>query len=98
MVLDPLRLAHWVGELVRIPSVNPAQAGPKAGVPGERALALALADRLGGLGGRVELEDVCDGRPNVYARFPGRSERLAVLDVHTDTVTVEHMTDDPFDG
>jgi acetylornithine deacetylase/succinyl-diaminopimelate desuccinylase-like protein len=98
MVLDPLRLAHWVGELVRIPSVNPAHAGPKAGAPGERALALELADRLAGLGGEVELEDVCEGRPNVYARFPGRSPRLAVLDVHTDTVTVEHMVDDPFDG
>jgi acetylornithine deacetylase/succinyl-diaminopimelate desuccinylase-like protein len=98
MDLDPLRLAHRVGELVRIPSVNPAQAGPKAGEPGERALAVHLADRLAGLGGEVELEEVCDARPNVYARFPGRTDRLAVLDVHTDTVTVEHMTDDPFDG
>ena len=27
-----------------------------------------------------------------------RAQRLVVLDVHTDTVTVEHMTDPPFDG
>ena len=30
--------------------------------------------------------------------FAGRTDRLVVLDVHTDTVTVEHMTDPPFDG
>jgi acetylornithine deacetylase/succinyl-diaminopimelate desuccinylase-like protein len=70
-----------------------------AGPIGERALALHLADRFTRLGAsEVVLDDVVDDRPNVYARFPGRTERLVVLDVHTDTVSVEHMTDPPFDG
>ena len=48
--------------------------------------------------GMAHLDEVLDGRPNVYGWFPGRSDRLVVIDVHTDTVTVEHMTDPPFDG
>lgn len=95
-------LASAVAELVRIPSVNPLQSGPiaeRAGPIGERALAHHLAERFGEVGADdVVLDEVVDGRPNVYARFDGRTDRLVVLDVHTDTVTVEHMTDPPFDG
>src|SRR5690606_3925895 len=95
-------LAESVAALVRIPSVNPLQGGPRAaaaGPIGERAIALHLATRFEELGAsEVVLDDVVDDRPNVYAFFPGRTERLVVLDVHTDTVTVEHMTDPPFDG
>jgi len=96
------QLAESVARLVRIPSVNPLQAGPVSGEhgsDGERALAEHLASRFDELGAsEVVLHDVVDGRPNVYGFFPGRTERLVVLDVHTDTVTVEHMTDPPFDG
>src|SRR4051812_2942428 len=92
------RLVHWLSSLVRIPSVNPLHAGPKAGLPGERALAVALAGWFEALGARVELVDVVDDRPNVYAFVAGRSDRLVVLDVHTDTVSVEHMVEEPFDG
>ena len=69
-----------------------------AGTPGERAIALALAGWLEGFGAQVEVSDVADGRPNVYGLVPGRTERLVVLDVHTDTVSVEHMVEEPFDG
>lgn len=100
--VNPSRLAHWVSALVRIPSVNPLHDGPKLATvapPGERPLAEALAGWLTDQGAEwVELHDVVDGRPNVYGYFPGRSDRLAVLDVHTDTVTVENMVGDPFDG
>lgn len=96
------QLAESVARLVRIPSVNPLQAGPistEHGSDGERAVAEHLAERFDALGAsEVVLHDVLDGRPNVYGFFPGRTERLVVLDVHTDTVTVEHMTDPPFDG
>ena len=96
------QLAESVAELVRIPSVNPLQGGLLAGAAGplgERAIAEHLANRFETLGaGEVVLDDVLDGRPNVYGCFPGRTDRLVVLDVHTDTVTVEHMTDPPFDG
>jgi acetylornithine deacetylase/succinyl-diaminopimelate desuccinylase-like protein len=99
MDLSPDRLAIWVSRLVQVPSVNPLQAGPRAGVPGERALAHLLAAEFTRLGAReVVLDTVVDDRPNVYGVFPGRTDRLVVLDVHTDTVTVENMVDDPFDG
>lgn len=93
------QLASWVARLVQIPSVNPLHQGPSSGVIGERALAEFLAGAFRGLGAsEVVLDEVVDGRPNVYAVFSGRSDRLVVLDVHTDTVTVENMTDPPFDG
>lgn len=99
MIPDAAQVAEWLGRLVRIPSVNPNQTGPKAGTPGEKAIAQALADDFEALGATVELYEVTeDGRPNVYATIPGHTDRLVVLDVHTDTVSVEHMTDDPFDG
>lgn len=95
-------LATAVAELVRIPSVNTMHGGPRAeaaGPLGERAIAEHLAHRFDQLGAdEVVLHEVHDGRPNVYGFFRGRTERLVVLDVHTDTVTVEHMTDPPFDG
>jgi succinyl-diaminopimelate desuccinylase len=102
MDVTPDELADAVATLVRIPSVNPLQGGPRAeaaGPLGERALAEHLAAEFTRLGAdEVVLDEAAPGRPNVYGRFPGRSDRLVVLDVHTDTVTVEHMTDPPFDG
>jgi acetylornithine deacetylase/succinyl-diaminopimelate desuccinylase-like protein len=93
------RLAEWVSRFVRIPSVNPLHSGVKSGAPGERAMAEAVADCASGLGaGEVVLHDVVDDRPNVYAVVPGHTDDVVVLDVHTDTVTVEHMIEDPFDG
>ncbi|MBO4163272.1 M20 family metallopeptidase [Micromonospora antibiotica] len=102
MDLDGRVLAEAVAELVRIPSVNPLHTGPRAeehGPVGEGAIARHLADRFDRCGAaEVVLDEVRPDRPNVYGRFPGRSDRLVVLDVHTDTVAVEHMTDPPFDG
>ena len=96
------QLADSVAALVRIPSVNPLHTGPRAtaaGPIGERPIAEYLAARFRQLGAtEVLLDEVLDGRPNVYGWFPGRTDRLVVIDVHTDTVTVEHMTDPPFDG
>jgi acetylornithine deacetylase/succinyl-diaminopimelate desuccinylase-like protein len=102
MHIDPLRLAESVAALVRIPSVNPLHGGRRAeaiGLLGEDAIAHHIGVRCEQLGAdEVVLDEVLDDRPNVYARFPGRTDRLVVLDVHTDTVSVEHMTDPPFDG
>lgn len=93
-----LDIAQRVGDLVRIPSVNPLQAGPKSGDDGERSMAVWLADQADSLGADVTLHDVVDGRCNVYAQFAGQTNRTITVDVHLDTVGVEHMTDDPFDG
>ncbi|MEM7095741.1 MAG: M20/M25/M40 family metallo-hydrolase [Actinomycetota bacterium] len=98
VMTEPLTLAERVGDLVRIPSVNPLQAGPKSGLDGERSLSAWMADRADAMGAEVVTDDVEDGRSNVYARFPGESDRVVTVDVHLDTVGVEHMTDDPFDG
>lgn len=96
---DPSRRrVDLLTELVGINSVNPGQAGERSGLGGERDLAERVADRAVGLGADVRLDEVEPDRPNVYARFPGRSDRVVAIDVHLDTVGVEHMEGDPFDG
>jgi acetylornithine deacetylase/succinyl-diaminopimelate desuccinylase-like protein len=95
---DPIAIAERVAELVRIPSVNPLHAGPKSGDEGEVALGEWMATRAADLGADVTVEDILDGRHNVYARFEGESDHAITVDVHLDTVGVEHMTVDPFDG
>lgn len=92
------RLAEWLSRIVKIPSVNPAQAGPHAGTPGEGQLAAQLAKWFEELGGEVHTEEVLSGRPNVYAIWRGRSDRWAAVDTHMDTVGVEQMSGDPFSG
>lgn len=92
------RAADWLSRLVRIPSVNPAQAGPRAGVPGEAAISAQVAEWFRELGGEVEVREVLPGRPSVYGIWRGTTDRWAAVDVHTDTVSVEQMTDPPFDG
>jgi acetylornithine deacetylase/succinyl-diaminopimelate desuccinylase-like protein len=102
MELSAADLAESVAELVRIPSVNPLHTGEKAragGEIGEANIAGHLADQFTALGANeVVLDEAAPGRPNVYGFFAGRTDRLVVLDVHMDTVTVEHMTQEPFDG
>lgn len=92
------QIITWLQRLVAIPSVTPEQAGPRAGVPGEGAIATALAEWFTALGGEVYSEDVLPGRPNVYGIWRGRSQRWAALDIHTDTVGVEQMPGDPFNA
>jgi acetylornithine deacetylase/succinyl-diaminopimelate desuccinylase-like protein len=90
--------AGWLSKLVQIPSVTPAQAGPRSGEPGEAAIADALARWFTQLGGEVHVDEVYPGRPNVYGIWQGQGTCWAAVDVHTDTVGVEQMTGDPFDG
>ena len=96
------RMADMVAALVRVPSVNPLHGGPQAaeaGPVGEAEIARFVADQLRRVGAvNVVLDEVVTGRPNVYGTVRGRTNRLVVIDVHTDTVSVEHMTDPPFDG
>ena len=91
-------IAERVAEIVRIPSVNPLHAGPVSGDGAERELTDWLANHTEALGAQVIVDHVEDNRSNVYARFDGSSDRAVTIDVHLDTVGVEHMTDDPFDG
>lgn len=90
--------------MVAVNSVNPEQAGPKSGPGGEYELANWIADRAGDMGADVRLDEVIPDRPNVYCMFSGSgsegtgSRKTVCIDVHLDTVGVEHMTDEPFDG
>lgn len=91
-------LADWLSKLVQIPSVNPTQVGPKAGVPGEAAMSEAVARWFEAFGAQVQTEEVYPNRRNVYGIWRGQTSRWIALDVHMDTVGVEQMGDDPFSG
>ena len=91
-------IANWLSRLIRIPSVSPAQAGPRAGVIGEAAIANQLAKWFQAFGAQVVLEEVLPNRPNVYAIWRSASDYWLGVEVHTDTVGVEQMYCDPFSG
>jgi acetylornithine deacetylase/succinyl-diaminopimelate desuccinylase-like protein len=91
-------VASWLSRLVKIPSVSPDQAGPRAGVPGEARLGAEVARWLAEFGAEVYSEEVFPGRSNVYGILPGQSDRWVAVDAHLDTVGVEQMTGDPFSG
>lgn len=90
--------AEWLSQLIKVPSVTPAQAGPRSGEAGESKLAHAIAATFRKLGADVAIEEVLPNRPNVYGLWPGNSEEFVAVDVHIDTVGVEQMTDEPFSG
>src|SRR6188474_2289775 len=98
MVVETQQVVEWLSRLVQIPAVGPANAGPRAGVPGELRLANQLTEWFQQYGATVEHEEVFPGRPNVYAIWRGTSNRWLAVDVHMDTVGVETMEGDPFDG
>ena len=94
--LSPVAL---LGELIRIPSVNP-EGDPGVQEPGEADLAQFLQAHLGALGAETSLREVLPGRPNIAARFPAdrTGKPRLLLAPHTDTVSVVGMTIDPFGG
>lgn len=92
-------------ELIQIPSVNPT-GNPGTTEVNEERIAAYVADFLKAIGAdEVRLIPVKPNRPNVFARFcggrvtgskgKGKRERVAFAP-HTDTVSVEGMTIDPF--
>ena len=94
--LSPVSL---LGELIRIPSVNP-EGDPGVVESGEALLAAYLQKLLSDLGAEAWLSEVLPGRPNVVARFPSDrpGKPRLLLAPHTDTVSVVGMTIDPFGG
>jgi acetylornithine deacetylase/succinyl-diaminopimelate desuccinylase-like protein len=97
-MVETQRIVDGLAQLVQVPSVGPENAGPRAGQPGEARIAALLAERFKQAGAEVTTETVQPGRPNVYGVWRNSTSRWAVLDVHTDTVGVETMQGDPFDG
>ncbi|MCC6422527.1 MAG: M20/M25/M40 family metallo-hydrolase [Phycisphaerales bacterium] len=92
------KIAHLLSEMVRIPSVTPAQAGPRSGTPGEAKMTQWVTQQLQSLGAQVHHQEVLPGRHNVFGLFHGQSNKWLGVDVHMDTVGVEQMQGDPFDG
>lgn len=93
-------VTRLLADLVRIDSVNPMAsqggAGDSLDPPGERRLAVRLADELGRLGARVEVTpaeeagEAAERRPNVTGAWEGRGPRI-VLCSHLDTVGAAGM-------
>ncbi len=92
---DSQELATWLSRLVKIPSVNPAQANGDETIAGEKRIAMALANWFKQFGGDVTLDEVLPGRPNVYAIWRGTSDKWRAVDIHMDTVGVTQMTESP---
>ena len=94
---SPRSVVELAQALVRIPSVNP-HGDPGTDGVGEKQIAEWLAEFLRGIGAEVELREVLPNRPNVVARWASdRAGKPRVLFApHTDTVSVEGMTIDPF--
>jgi succinyl-diaminopimelate desuccinylase len=77
IAIDTDFLLDCLGRLVSIPSV----------LPGEAAVALYIADVLGGMGLEVAWQEVAPGRPNVMATADlGPNNRFLVFSGHHDTV------------
>lgn len=97
--MDSFSPVPLLGELIRLPSVNP-EGDPGVAEPGEARLAGYLAGILKELGAEVFLHEVLPGRPNIVARFPSDrpGKPRLLLAPHTDTVSVVGMTIDPFSG
>jgi acetylornithine deacetylase/succinyl-diaminopimelate desuccinylase-like protein len=91
------KLAEWLSRVVQIPSVNPSHASTPE-ISGEGRLATQLVEWFSAFGGQVYTEEIYPNRPSVYAIWKGKTDRWVAVDVHTDTVGVEQMTGDPFDG
>jgi len=97
-MVETQRVVEWLQRLVRIPSVGPRNAGPRSGAINEGQIAAQASAWFEVLGAGVEREDVYAGRPNTYGVWRGQTDRWIAVDVHIDTVGVETMIGDPFDG
>jgi acetylornithine deacetylase/succinyl-diaminopimelate desuccinylase-like protein len=97
-MVETQRIVEWLTRLVQIPSVGPVNAGVRSGACSEARLAEQVAAWFTAFGAQVETEEVYAGRPNVYGVWRGAGERWLAVDTHLDTVGVETMEGNPFDG
>lgn len=85
-------------DLVACPSVNPGGLANLEYPYGEARIATFLQDLLTGWGAQMEIREVLPGRPNLIARFEGKSKGpVLMLEAHADTVAVDRMTIPPFE-
>ncbi len=86
-------LFETLADLIRINSVNSFYAGG----PGEGELANYVERFFQSLNLQTFRQPVFPGRDNVIAVLPGRSNRRIILEAHMDTVSIEGMTEPPFE-
>ena len=86
-------------DLVRLPSVNPMGRTLPAEITYEHRVTAYLEDFFKGLGVSYERQPTAPLRENIVARWtsPGAKKTLA-FEAHQDTVPIDHMTIDPFEG
>src|SRR5687767_10817680 len=86
-------------DLVRLPSVNPMGRTLPAEITYEHRVTAYLEEFFKGLGVPYERQPTAPLRENIVARWnsPGARKTL-VLEAHQDTVPIDHMTIDPFEG
>ena len=91
-------VAELLAELIKCPSVNPAEQKEFDYPYGERRLAELLGGILIRWGAEVDVTEVSPGRANVIGKFEGKNPTRSILfEAHSDTVAVDGMEIDPFD-
>ena len=99
--MPQLELISTLGQLVQIPSVNPAFASDPESASDESLLASCLEKLFHQIGAcSVDSEPVDGNNPqrrNVYAYFQGNTSETLAWDIHMDTVGVAGMSK-PFSG
>ena len=93
--LAPESIVALAGDLIRIPSVNPAIAPDEA--HGECAVATFACEWLHARGVKAWLEETAPGRPNAVAEVVGEPGPTLVFCAHLDTVGTAGMTIPPFE-
>jgi acetylornithine deacetylase len=92
-------LTALLRDLVGVPSMNPYRAAALEPGHGEAGMANRVAAFAQEAGLHSEIVEVAPGRPNVIVRLDGPEDVDPVLFVaHIDTVPVDGMTIEPFDG
>ena len=93
--LGPDAVLGLLGDLVRIPSINPSLG--EEGATGEQEIASFAVRWMEERGLRAGLEDVAPGRPNAVGEAGDGQGPTLVLCAHLDTVGVKGMTIPPYE-
>ena len=96
MTLNVVEVAQ---ELIKIRSVNPMGHEAAEGTPVAAGVTAYLKRFCESRDLPFEIQDVAPGRQNLLTMLPGKNAGpVLLLDAHQDTVPVENMVIDPFDG
>jgi acetylornithine deacetylase/succinyl-diaminopimelate desuccinylase family protein len=92
--IDENRVAEVLKDLVRIPSINPSFPGGN----GEKEVAAYVKRFFERLKIPYDVQLIEGDRENVIGRLEGSTDTNVMFEAHMDTVQVQGMTIDPFEG